>query len=157
MKALKEGGSLAACAAALLLAGCNYLPKVDPYRMEIQQGNYVTQDMVAKLQPGMSREQVKFALGTPLVVDTFRDDRWDYVYLRIPENAKVPERRRISVIFENDKLARITGDVVTAPAPAPPAQGAAPATQGTAAPAAQGAAPPVAQNAPASQDSKAPP
>jgi len=148
MKALKEGGSLAACAAALLLAGCNYLPKVDPYRMEIQQGNYVTQDMVAKLQPGMSREQVKFALGTPLVVDTFRDDRWDYVYLRIPENAKVPERRRISVIFENDKLARITGDVVTAPAPA---------AQGAAAPAAQGAAPPVAQNAPASQDSKATP
>jgi len=148
MKALKEGGFLAACAAALLLAGCNYLPKVDPYRMEIQQGNYVTQDMVAKLQPGMSREQVKFALGTPLVVDTFRDDRWDYVYLRIPENAKVPERRRISIIFENDKLARITGDVVTAPTPAPAAQGAAPPAQGAA---------PVAQNAPAPPDSKATP
>jgi len=146
MKALKEGGFLAACAAALLLAGCNYLPKVDPYRMEIQQGNYVTQDMVAKLQPGMSREQVKFALGTPLVVDTFRDDRWDYVYLRIPENAKVPERRRISIIFENDKLARITGDVVTAPTPAPAAQGAAPPVQGAA---------PVAQNAPAPPDAKA--
>jgi len=148
MKALKEGGFLAACAAALLLAGCNYLPKVDPYRMEIQQGNYVTQDMVAKLQPGMSREQVKFALGTPLVVDTFRDDRWDYVYLRIPENAKVPERRRISIIFENDKLARITGDVVTAPTPAPAAQGAAPPVQGAA---------PVAQNAPAPPDGKATP
>jgi len=102
----------------------------------------VTQEMVARLQPGMSREQVKFALGTPLVVDTFRDDRWDYVYLRYPQNTKVPERRRISVIFENDKLARITGDVVaapSAPAAAAPAQGAAP----------------VAQNAPAAPGDKA--
>src|SRR3954471_23306104 len=68
----------------LLLAGCSrvpILPGLTPYRMDIQQGNYVTQDMVGKLKPGMSRAQVRFALGTPLVVDPFHSDRWDYVYV----------------------------------------------------------------------------
>ena len=113
----------------LLVAGCNVLA---PYKMDIQQGNVVTQDMISRLQPGMTRSQVRFALGTPLVVDPFRGDRWDYIYLYMKQGA-VTEQRRIVVVFKDDKLARIEGDVVPAGSrgtkpdkPAPPAGGAQP-------------------------------
>ena len=94
----------------LLVAGCNVLA---PYKMDIQQGNVVTQDMISRLQLGMTRSQVRFALGTPLVVDPFRGDRWDYVYLYMKQGA-VTEQRRIVVVFKDDKLAHIEGDVVPA-------------------------------------------
>ena len=58
----------------------------------------------------MTRSQVRFALGTPLIVDPFRDDRWDYIYV-LQKRGRVVEQRRIAVIFENDALARIVGDV----------------------------------------------
>jgi outer membrane protein assembly factor BamE len=101
---------------AALLAGCQQvplLPGVTAYRVDVQQGNYVTQDMVAKLKPGMSRSQVRFALGTPLVVDPFRNDRWDYVYV-MQKRGRIVEQRHIAVIFENDALVRIEGDVAPA-------------------------------------------
>lgn len=104
---------------ATLLAGCGgvpTLPSVTPYKMDIQQGNVVTQEMVAKLKPGMTRQQVRFALGTPLVVDPFRTDRWDYVYL-YEKAGRTTEQRHIAVIFKDDKLARIEGDVVPAASP----------------------------------------
>jgi outer membrane protein assembly factor BamE len=99
-----------------LLAGCKQvpmLPTLTPYKVDVQQGNYVNQEMVAKLKPGMTRSQVRFILGTPLVVDPFRTDRWDYVYL-LNKGGEVTEQRRIAVIFEQDKLKRIEGDVVAA-------------------------------------------
>jgi outer membrane protein assembly factor BamE len=92
----------------LLLSACNLLT---PYRAEVQQGNVVTQDMISKLQPGMTRGQVRFALGTPLVVDPFRQDRWDYVYL-LMKQGEVKERRRIVVVFKDDKLVGFEGDVI---------------------------------------------
>ncbi len=104
----------------LFLGGCTQvpmLPTLTPYKIDIQQGNYVTQEMVAKLKPGMTRPQVRFILGTPLVVDPFRTDRWDYVYL-YNKGGAVTEQRRIAVIFKNDKLERIEGDVVPAKPPA---------------------------------------
>jgi outer membrane protein assembly factor BamE len=94
--------------AALLVSACGLL---SPYRADIQQGNVVTQDMIAKLQPGMTRSQVRFALGTPLVVDPFRQDRWDYVYM-LMQQGEVKERRRVVVVFKDDKLAGFEGDVV---------------------------------------------
>jgi outer membrane protein assembly factor BamE len=101
-------------AVTVLLAGCvPTLPALAPFKMDIQQGNVVTQEMVAKLQPGMTRSQVRFALGTPLVVDPFRTNRWDYVY-RFEKGGKLAEHRHIVVIFQDDKLARIEGDVVPA-------------------------------------------
>jgi outer membrane protein assembly factor BamE len=103
--------------AVLLLAGCSgvpTLPALTPHRMDIQQGNVVTQEMVSKLKPGMTRSQVRFVLGTPLVVDPFRTNRWDYVYW-YEKGGQVREQRRIAVIFEGDKLVRIEGDVVPAP------------------------------------------
>ena len=89
------------------------LPTLAPYKMDVQQGNVVTQDMVSKLKPGMTRSQVRFALGTPLVVDPFRTDRWDYVYL-YEKGGTVKEHRHIAAIFQDDKLVRIEGDVVPA-------------------------------------------
>lgn len=103
--------------AALLVSACNLLA---PYRAEVQQGNVVTQDMIAKLRPGMTRSQVRFALGTPLVVDPFRKDRWDYVYL-LMKQGEVKERRRIVVVFKDDKLVGFEGDVADKPAAAPAA------------------------------------
>ena len=116
---------LAAC-----LGACSSTPditsRLSPYRIDVRQGNYVTQDMVAKLKPGMSRDQVRFALGTPLVADMFHDDRWDYIYRFQPGRGEA-QQRRLVVFFEDGKLVRVGGDVVAesdaaatpAPAPAP--------------------------------------
>lgn len=100
-------------AALPALAACSAPSLVRPYRMEIQQGNYVSQEMVSQLKPGMSKEQVRFVLGTPLVTDIFHADRWDYVYFRDIQG-RAREERKIAVIFEDGRLARILGDVVAA-------------------------------------------
>ena len=96
------------------LAGCNYMPQVvTPYRMEIQQGNFITQQMVSQLKPGMTRDQVRFVLGTPLLVDPFHSDRWDYVFSRSSENRREFEQRHVTVFFDKSGvLERIAGDVV---------------------------------------------
>lgn len=98
-----------------LLAACSSTPDVaswlSPYRIDVRQGNYVDQDMVAKLRPGMTRDQVRFALGTPLVSDIFHADRWDYVYRFQPGRGEA-QLRRLVVFFVDDKLARVGGDVV---------------------------------------------
>jgi outer membrane protein assembly factor BamE len=94
--------------------GCGYVPRIPgitPYRMEIQQGNFVSQEMVSQLKPGMTKEQVRFILGTPMVTDIFHSDRWDYVYWR--ETSKgTREQRKLTVLFEKGELARLDGDVV---------------------------------------------
>jgi outer membrane protein assembly factor BamE len=104
--------------AALLVSACGFL---SPYRADVQQGNVVTQDMIAKLQLGMTRSQVRFALGTPLVVDPFRQDRWDYVYM-LMKQGEVTERRRVVVVFKDEKLAGIEGDVVPQGMARPPVE-----------------------------------
>jgi len=100
----------------LALVGCKQAPElpavISPYKIDIQQGNVVSQAMIDKVKAGMTRAQVRFALGSPLIVDPFRTDRWDYVYL-YQKQGKEAERRRITVIFEEDKLLRIEGDVVS--------------------------------------------
>ena len=98
---------------ALLLSvqgGCGF----GPYKIEVQQGNVVTQEMLSKLRLDMTRSQVKFVLGTPLVVSVFRPDRWDYYYLA-GRAGKPGDRRQITLVFEADKLARVTGDVAGIP------------------------------------------
>ena len=70
-----------AAIAALFLVSCGSarlpMPDITPYRIEIQQGNFVSQEMVSQLKPGMSKDQVRFVLGTPLITDSFHADRWD--------------------------------------------------------------------------------
>lgn len=90
----------------LLLAGC----MLAPHKIDIQQGNYVDQEMVAKLKPEMTRSQVRFILGTPLVADSFHPDRWDYVYMT-GRAGNVRSQRKITVVFDGDKLKHIEGDV----------------------------------------------
>ncbi len=104
--------------AVVFLASCSSgrlsVLGITPYRMEIQQGNFVSQEAVSKLKLGMSKEQVRFVLGTPLLTDIFHADRWDYVYRRQKANSNVLEHRRIAVFFEDGKLKRIEGDVTPA-------------------------------------------
>jgi outer membrane protein assembly factor BamE len=100
-------------AAPIALAACSPPQIIKPYRMEIQQGNYISQEMASKLKLGMSKDQVRFVLGTPLVTDIFHADRWDYVYYRDTQRGG-REERKIAVVFENGKLARVLGDVLPA-------------------------------------------
>jgi len=99
--------------AALSLAGCgNPINWIKPYRIEIQQGNYVTQEMVSQLKPGMTKDQVRFVLGTPLINDIFHADRWDYVFMRQRNRQSPLEERRLTVFFDaGGKLARLDGDI----------------------------------------------
>jgi outer membrane protein assembly factor BamE len=92
-----------------LLAGC----MLTPHKIDIQQGNYVDQAMVAKLKPEMTRSQVRFILGTPLIADAFHQNRWDYVFLTGKAN-DVRARHKVTVIFNGDKLKQVEGDLVPA-------------------------------------------
>jgi outer membrane protein assembly factor BamE len=105
-----------ACAGVVLLAGCasvsEYLPSVDSfavYKIDVNQGNYLSQDMVDRLKPGMTKQQVRLVLGTPLVTSAFRDNRWDYVY-EFSRQGRVREHRNFTVWFADDRLARWEGD-----------------------------------------------
>lgn len=97
--------------------GCSSMPNlssaITPYRMDVRQGNYVTQEMVSQLKQGMTRDQVRYILGTPLVTDIFHANRWDYVYRFAPGRGPVQERR-LTVFFQDDRLVQVTGDVVAA-------------------------------------------
>ena len=99
---------------ALLCASCNAsLPSIKPYKMDIQQGNVVTSKMMLQLKPGMTRSQVRFIMGTPLIQDGFHPDRWDYFY-QMRKAGKIIEQRRVIMEFENDALKRVRGDVIPA-------------------------------------------
>ena len=80
------------------------------YRPEIQQGNVVEQEQVNQLRPGMSKRQVRFLLGTPMLNDVFHANRWDYAYT-IGRGSTPEEIRRLTVFFEDDRLVSITGDM----------------------------------------------
>lgn len=97
---------------SVLLTGCgSSVPMVKPFKMDIQQGNVVTSKMLLQLRPGMTKSQVRFIMGTPLIVDSFHNNRWDYFY-QLRQAGKVVEQRRVILEFEKDLLARVRGDVV---------------------------------------------
>ena len=117
------------------------------YKLDVQQGNVVTQDSVSKLKKGMTKSEVRNTLGTPLLMDAFHGNRWDY-YFSTEVRGRLTDRTKFSVFFENERLVSITGDIKAAAAssaPTVPAGQAAPAAPATAAPAnarpAPGAAP----------------
>ena len=80
------------------------------YKIDIQQGNVITQEMVDQLRPGMTRAQVQYVMGTPLLEDTFNSHRWDYVYSLQP-GGKSREQKTVTLFFENDQLRSIQGDL----------------------------------------------
>ncbi len=87
-------------AAALLSTGC-------VYKMNIQQGNYLVPESVSQLKEGMTRSQVRFLLGTPMVPDAFDESRWDYYYFFNSRKFKEPAKRRLTVYFADEKVQRI--------------------------------------------------
>jgi outer membrane protein assembly factor BamE len=108
--------ALTCALAAALLASCttvdNYFPTAKNfgvYKLDINQGNYITSDMVAKLKPGMTPAGVRLVLGTPLLMDPFHDNRWDYIYM-FTRQGTLTERREFRVYFVDDKVARWEGD-----------------------------------------------
>jgi len=102
--------------AAMLVAGCSTISEYVPslrslgvYKLDINQGNYITQDQVDKLKEGLSKQQVRVLLGTPLVTSAFRENRWDYVY-EFKRQGVTTEHRKFTVYFVDEKLARWEGD-----------------------------------------------
>lgn len=95
----------------LLITGCSSIPPVPSvlYRIDVQQGNVITQEMVDKLKPGMTKSQVRFVLGTALIDDVFHKDRWDYVY-RLEQHGNLVEEYKLTVFFKDDKMVRTKGD-----------------------------------------------
>ena len=89
------------------LAGCSSWGFPGVYRINVEQGNIVTQEMIDQIQPGMTRRQVRFILGTPLLEDSFNRDRWDYIYtLRNGSNTLIDTR--LTVHFEGETLTHFT-------------------------------------------------
>jgi len=105
--------ALAAACIAGALSGCSAVSQdgsllgfVTPYRIDIVQGNVVTQEQLALVRPGMSRVQVRDLLGSPLLTDPFHADRWDYVFTIVRPGTQ-PQRRSVVATFEGDRLVKI--------------------------------------------------
>ena len=109
--------------ASLFLAACaedpvvNRLPFV--FRIDVQQGNVITQEMVNQLRVGMTKRQVQFILGAPMIIDPFHAERWDYVYLYNPgsDGKSDATEQRVTLTFEDDHVKTITGTLLPDPQP----------------------------------------
>ncbi|HUL56407.1 MAG TPA: outer membrane protein assembly factor BamE [Usitatibacter sp.] len=97
--------SLAATLLALALGGCSLV-----YTIDIQQGNYVTEDVVTKLRVGMTKAEVRQLLGTPLLIDTFHQNRWDYFFSDMKRGKPDTPPSRLSIFFENEKVKSFVGE-----------------------------------------------
>ena len=101
---------------ATVLSGCSSVPRiVNEYKIDVQQGNVLTQEMVSQLKPGLTKDQVRFVLGTPVLADVFHANRWDYVYRLQEGSTGAVEERKFTVFFDaGGKLVRVAGDVTAA-------------------------------------------
>jgi outer membrane protein assembly factor BamE len=104
--------AFATLAAGFGLQGC-------VYRMTIQQGNFLEDRAVTQLQVGMTRSQVRYLLGTPMVPDAFDKDRWDYLYYFKKGRLKAPQQRHLIVYFKEEKVTEFDNKDV---GPMPPAE-----------------------------------
>ena len=108
---------ISVCLGCLWLSACalvddpvaKAMRKVTPYRIEVVQGNFVSKEQVAALRPGMTRNQVKEILGTPLIASVFHADRWDYAFT-IRRKGTAPQQRKLSVFFQNDQFISVQSD-----------------------------------------------
>ncbi len=80
------------------------------YKIDIQQGNVIEQEMLDKLRPGMDKNQVRFIMGTPVIIDPFHSERWEYIF-SFQKGGGVREQRHITLHFEDEKLAYVSGDI----------------------------------------------
>ena len=95
----------------LLMSGCtNGLNALKLYRVPVQQGNIVTQDMIDKIKPGMTKSQVAFVLGEPVLKDPFNESKWIYIYsIEVP--GLFAQKTSTTLFFDGDKLRSISGDL----------------------------------------------
>ena len=92
---------------ALASCGSNFgFPGV--YRINVEQGNVVNAEMIEKLRPGLNKRQVRYIMGTPLIEDSFHEDRWDYRYL-LRNGTETIAETRLTLWFDGDELARVEG------------------------------------------------
>lgn len=96
------------CFASQCLTGCSITEWGVVHKIDVQQGNVITQETINQLEPGMSRRQVQFVAGSPMVADVFHQDRWDYIYYMTPGQGDITQEH-VSLYFENDALVRISG------------------------------------------------
>jgi outer membrane protein assembly factor BamE len=106
---------LATACLLVSLAACSSLEFPGVYRLPIDQGNVITQEMVAKLKIGMTPSQVEYIMGTPLVRDPFSRDRWDYVYSLDNQNTEKQERHNLTAFFVDGKLSEFNTDIKLSP------------------------------------------
>lgn len=102
---------------ALTTACSSAISNLKPFKLEIQQGNVVTSKMLLQLRPGMTKSQVRYIMGTPLIVDSFHNNRWDYIF-QLRQSGKITEQKRVILQFENELLKTVRGDVMPAGADA---------------------------------------
>jgi outer membrane protein assembly factor BamE len=100
----------------IFLTACSVKSPIDYfeakiYKLDVQQGNIITAEMLMGLKPGMTRAQVKYVLGTPLIQDSFHENRWDYIYKMI-KNDRLIEERHVVVRFADDELVDVKGDII---------------------------------------------
>ena len=100
----------------VLVTGCSVKSPIDYfeakiYKLDIQQGNIISAEMLMGLKPGMTRAQVKYVLGTPLIQDSFHENRWDYIYKMIKDDRLI-EERHVIVRFADDGLVDVKGDII---------------------------------------------
>lgn len=101
---------LSICALLVIVAGCSYFQFPGVHKISIQQGHIITQDMIDQLEPGMTKQQVRYVLGTPLLPATFDNDRWDYYYsLRRGRDGRFFQRH-MTVYFDDGVMTRFEGD-----------------------------------------------
>lgn len=91
------------------LNGCSYLKFPGVYRIAVQQGNIIDQKKVDQLKLGMSKRQVQFVMGSPLLNDAFHENRWDYIY-QLRKGDDTLRNRRFTLYFDDDKLVSYEGD-----------------------------------------------
>ena len=115
MTFFRFAGAVFLCA---VISGCSSVPRIiNEYKIDIQQGNVLNQDMVSQLKPGLTKDQVRFILGSPVLTDMFHANRWDYVYRFQKGGSTTVEMRKFSTFFdENGRLIRVAGDVAAAQA-----------------------------------------
>lgn len=93
------------------LMGCSYFQFPGVHKIYVQQGHVITQEMIDQLEPGMTKRQVRYVLGTPLLEDGFKQDRWDYHYgLRRGDESL--RKRHLTVYFDGDEMTRYEGSAV---------------------------------------------
>ncbi len=102
--AIRTGLLVIVCSS--LLGAC-----IRPYQPDIQQGNIINNSDLREIRYGMSKQEVLFILGTPMVIDPFNEQRWDYFYSRRNQQRNQTDQRVITVLFDGDKLVEMTGDV----------------------------------------------